>query len=570
MKDDNNINLPSTPTIFENYSSMCNYLGIPVLGGKSKQLQLKKLESYMRWTREGNKYIITEIYDTPHQSSSNSSSGSSSSRGKNKPLTRYQYLFNTILLNQLIYGGTPDEDNKSCISFTKTELRQGLFKLVNRDYYNIRKDIKRASRETGLTEEMLKFADRKITDKMNSMSFRGFKQLKEEGRIDVSEGLYVYYIDLQEYFNTGTKNIRSRCVSDAERTLIMSAGWIGEKEFENELEELEFEDKLNPDTYRGEKSKSILKHKLEILNGVEYLESVVGKLMSGGDEEGEEGETTNSGSGNPDLSPTSPISIEELIAMRLKEALDTQGRKLVPLTEEQLDQLKHSEGLNAYALERGEFWVNIVEKTRFFVYTPHILELELIDRIGKLQSMPGAQLELNQFMLDWIEDKAKNVWGGFSQKFLNESKTGSRDIVKDMGTFAGRYVDVKRVERSYEWREYRDERGKVWKVRYSNGKMKFDENNLKLKLGGPPEEGEQKQIILWNVPNPHNVCTSNEKLLEIVATEWEKRGWLPIDGYLGDIWDEEEGREIKCIILELEEGEILVLKGAWVDSGLWK
>ena len=424
---------------------------------------------------------------------------------------------------------------------------------------------------------MLKFADRKVTDKMNSMSFRGFRQLKEEGRIDVSEGLYVYYIDLQEYFNTGAKNIRSRCVSDTERTLIMSAGWIGEKEFENELEELEFEDKLNPDTYRGEKSKSILKHKLEILNGVEYLESVVGKLMSGGsggDEEGEIIDPVEVDPAVPAVPALAPISIEELIAMRLREALDTQGRKLVPLTEEQLEQLKHSEGLNAYALERGEFWVNIVEKTRFFVYTPHILELELIDRIGKLQSMPGAQLELNQFMLDWIEDKAKNVWGGFSQKFLNESKTGSRDIVKDMGTFAGRYVDVKRTDKNLEWREYKDERGKIWRVRYSNGKMKFDENNLKLRgTGGPGGEGEErenKQIILWNVPNPHQVCTSNEKLLEIAAREWSKRGWLPIDGYLGDIWDEEEGHEIKCIILELEEGEILVLKGAWVDSGMWK
>lgn len=546
MKNDFIINLPSSSTIFDNYTELCNYLNIPVLGGKSKQLQLKKLKRYFNWIREGKKYIITEIYNTPQYSSS--------TRGKNKPLTRYQYLFNTILLNQLIYGGTHDEGNESCISFTKTELRQGLFKLVNKNYYNIRKDIKRASRETGLTEEMLKFADRKVTDKMNSMSFRGFKQLEEEGRLNVSEGLYVYYIDLQEYFNTGKKIIRSRCVNDTERILIMSAGWIGEKEFENELEELEFEEKLDPDTYRGRKSKSILRSKLEILNGVEYIEGVINKLINENEDENEEVDPA-----------VAPINVEELILTRWKEVMEARGKELIPLNKEQLEELKHSEGLNAYALEKGEFWINIVRKTRFFVYTPHILKLELIDRIGKLQSMPGAQLELNQYMLDWISEKAQNVWGGFSQQFLNESRTGSRDIVKDMGIFTGTYVDITAVEKNYKWQEYTDCGGRPWKVRYSSEKMKFDKINLRLPQGTKVDDVEPK-VILWNAPQKGMLCTNDGKLLGTVNRVWTKREWMPIEGYLGGIWNEGEGKEIGCIILDLGEEGIVILKEEWGKS----
>lgn len=535
--------------VFKNYTELCNYLNLPILGGKSKQLQLKKLEQYFSWTRDGKKYIITEIYSTPHSIVE--------SRGKNKPLTRYQYLFNTILLTQLIFGGKRDEDNVNCVSFTKTELRQDLFKLINRDYYNIRKDVKRASRETGLTEELLKFGDRKVTDKISSMSFRGFEQLKESGRIDVTNGVYIYYIDLQEYFDTGKKMVRCRAATDAERNLILSAGWIGEKEFENEFGGMSDEEKMNPDNYRGIRSKKILKNKLEILNGVKYIENVMDKIASDGD--------GNDGSDERRGADEAPINLDEWMAVRMQEVMEGEGEKIIPLSKEQLDALKNSDGLNAYAIEKGEFWVNIVEKIKFLLLTPNILKMELIERLGELKSMPGAQEELNLFMLDWIEDKANNLWGGFSQKFLNETTTRSRDIVKDMMTFAGRYVDVKRVEKNYEWKEYLDEKGKIWKVRYSNNKMKFDESNLKnVAFEGVGNGSEnKKEVILWNAPHKEELCTNCGELVEMARKIWSERDWMPIEGYLGGIWDEEEEKEIGCVILRLGEIGILVLKEGW-------
>lgn len=544
--------LPTPQTRYQSYKQLCEDLSLPVLDGASKRAQLKEFDRYFSYHREGNAYIVDEVFTTPHSIVE--------SRGKNKPLTRYQYLFNTILLLQLIFGGERDEDNASCVSFTKTELRQGLFKLINRDYYNIRKDVKRASKETGLSEELLKFGDRKVTDKISSMSFRGFEQLKENGKIDVTNGIYIYYIDLKEYFNTGEKIVRCRAANDAERNLILSAGWIGEKEYENEFREMSGEEKMDPENYRGVRSKKILKNKLEILNGVKYVEDVVNKIMADG--EMDMGDEMDS-----DSDMATPINIDELMDLRIQEVMKGEGKKIVPLNDEQLEVLKKSDGLNAYAIERGEFWVNIVEKIKFLLLTPNILKMELIERLGELKSMPGAQEELNVFMLDWIEDKATNVWGGFSQKFLNESATGSRDIMKDMMTFAGRYVDVKRVEKNYEWKEYQDEAGKIWEVRYSNNKMKFDEANLKNIVfeggDGDSEDGDGKRVILWNAPHKEELCTNCGELVEMARRIWSQKDWMPIEGYLGGIWDEDKKKEIGCVVLKLGEFGILVLKRQW-------
>lgn len=49
--------------VVKNYKELCEILGEKLKVGKSKQLQLKKFDRYFEYTREGNKYIITKIYD---------------------------------------------------------------------------------------------------------------------------------------------------------------------------------------------------------------------------------------------------------------------------------------------------------------------------------------------------------------------------------------------------------------------------------------------------------------------------------------------------------------------------
>lgn len=54
-----------TNAIFKNYKELCNALDEPIKTGKSKQLQLKDWERYFSYEKDGNKFIITEIFDTP-------------------------------------------------------------------------------------------------------------------------------------------------------------------------------------------------------------------------------------------------------------------------------------------------------------------------------------------------------------------------------------------------------------------------------------------------------------------------------------------------------------------------
>lgn len=52
-------------TIGKNYRDMCRILEEPILEGNSKKAQLKEWKRKFDWDKQGNKFIIKEIYDTP-------------------------------------------------------------------------------------------------------------------------------------------------------------------------------------------------------------------------------------------------------------------------------------------------------------------------------------------------------------------------------------------------------------------------------------------------------------------------------------------------------------------------
>ena len=65
--------------IFKNYKEICEYLGEPVYqGGKQRQLQLKDWERYFSYKKEGYKFIITEVFETPKEKIDKRSNGNRS------------------------------------------------------------------------------------------------------------------------------------------------------------------------------------------------------------------------------------------------------------------------------------------------------------------------------------------------------------------------------------------------------------------------------------------------------------------------------------------------------------
>ena len=51
--------------VIKNYKEMCNLIGEEIKTGKAKQLQLKNWKRYFDWEKDGQKFIIIDIYDTP-------------------------------------------------------------------------------------------------------------------------------------------------------------------------------------------------------------------------------------------------------------------------------------------------------------------------------------------------------------------------------------------------------------------------------------------------------------------------------------------------------------------------
>lgn len=51
--------------VFKSYKKMCEELNQEVLYGNSKEAQLKEWRRYIEWVKDGQKIVVTDIYDTP-------------------------------------------------------------------------------------------------------------------------------------------------------------------------------------------------------------------------------------------------------------------------------------------------------------------------------------------------------------------------------------------------------------------------------------------------------------------------------------------------------------------------
>ena len=60
-------------TTYKNYKSLCEILNEPIKTGKSKQLQLEDWNRYFNYNKNGNKFVVTEIFDTPKEKIDNRS-----------------------------------------------------------------------------------------------------------------------------------------------------------------------------------------------------------------------------------------------------------------------------------------------------------------------------------------------------------------------------------------------------------------------------------------------------------------------------------------------------------------
>lgn len=78
--------------VVKNYKELCALLEEEVKTGKSKQLQLDNLKRFFEWEKAGQKFIITDIYDTPLPKVDSRSSGNNSKYVKCIEILLLRYL----------------------------------------------------------------------------------------------------------------------------------------------------------------------------------------------------------------------------------------------------------------------------------------------------------------------------------------------------------------------------------------------------------------------------------------------------------------------------------------------
>ena len=114
------MNKLETGQVFKNYKTICKWLEVIPNTGSSKMAHIKEFERYCKYHREGQKYIIDEVYEVPLEKIDN--------RGNTKGESRYYKNFVNFKINKVdskkygVYKIT--KDNKIYIGSTIIGFRE--------------------------------------------------------------------------------------------------------------------------------------------------------------------------------------------------------------------------------------------------------------------------------------------------------------------------------------------------------------------------------------------------------------------------------------------------------------
>lgn len=150
--------------VIKNYKELCTILEIKETGGDSKKSQLKKLETYVNYHKEGNKFIIDKIYKTTKNKIDNRRLGG------NKV---YKDDFRKLMLHMLHI------DKSENMLISKGSLYEAM-NLVNPNYKLGKQDIDRLSKVIEIPKEYISDFYSENNKKIRENTERNLKSLRGE------------------------------------------------------------------------------------------------------------------------------------------------------------------------------------------------------------------------------------------------------------------------------------------------------------------------------------------------------------------------------------------------------
>lgn len=127
--------------IIKNYKELCILLGLIALENNSKKAQIKEMERYFSFTKQGQKIIINEIYDEVKDKLDNRKNGN------NK--TPYIQCIEKLILDLLV-----QDLHKEKVCLSKNKLFKEL-KMINENYAFCKSRIPKLSKFTNIEKETI-------------------------------------------------------------------------------------------------------------------------------------------------------------------------------------------------------------------------------------------------------------------------------------------------------------------------------------------------------------------------------------------------------------------------------
>lgn len=164
---------------YKNYRELCSALDEPVKTSNSKKAQLKEWARYFDWSKEGNKFIITEIYLEPKEKVEN--------RGGARRTSELNELLDEILPIAIMDAYSRDINGVNGTFMSVTNLGQ-VCGFITRDYINLSKSKENLYKDVDsedITE--YKFCTREAFNisyaKMYQLVIGSLKRLQNKGLI---------------------------------------------------------------------------------------------------------------------------------------------------------------------------------------------------------------------------------------------------------------------------------------------------------------------------------------------------------------------------------------------------
>lgn len=204
-----------TNQIFKNYKELCNYINEEPKKANSKVAQLKEWERYFSFRKEGQKIIITEVFDTPKHKTDNRGGNNT----KNvKPMMDYiMHCLKTNYLNKYY-----------AISTWSTYILHLLDKEMCDIIYRDDETVAEYCKEKHLPDQKL-FREYVSTVKFvtKSLITTAFRCLERNHLIEYQQG-YTFYYEGTDYNNTVSTDTLNEYIDDMEREICQK---INDKHF---------------------------------------------------------------------------------------------------------------------------------------------------------------------------------------------------------------------------------------------------------------------------------------------------------------------------------------------------